>query len=129
MRSHRTPSSRSFGLTFAGVFFALGLLGFTFKGEGHGWFAAGVVLVLVSVLMPRVLAPLKRQWLKLGHLLGAVINPIALGLVYLFAITLMGGILRIFKRDLLALRRDPACASYWIRREPGPAPQSMKEPF
>jgi hypothetical protein len=129
VRSHGTPSSRSFGLTFAGVFIALGILGFTFKGGGYGWFAAGFVLVLVSILMPRVLAPLKRWWLKLGHLLGAVINPVALGLVYLFAITLMGGVLRLFKRDLLSLRRDPACASYWIPREPGPAPQSMKEPF
>ena len=101
----------------------------TFGSGGLGWFAAGFFLLLISIFMPRVLAPLKRWWLKLGHLLGAVINPIALGLVYLFAITLMGGILRIFKRDLLSLRRDPASVSYWIPRQPGPAPQSLKEPF
>jgi hypothetical protein len=113
----------------SGVCLFLAILGFAFKGAGYGWLAAGAILLVVSVFVPRLLAPFKRLWLKLGHLLGAVINPIVLGLVYIFAITAMGGVLRLFRTDLLSLRRDPASASYWIPREPGPAPQSMKEPF
>ena len=129
MRSPKVASSRSFGRLFACVFFALGIFEFAYRDRGYGWFAAGFVLLLVSVFIPRVLAPLKRMWLKLAHLLGVVINPVVLGLVYVFAITLMGGVLRIFKKDLLSLRRDPARASYWIPRKPGPDPQSMKEQF
>ena len=129
MRSSKAASSRSFGLLFAGLFIALAIFEFAFRDQGYGWLAAGFVLLLISILIPRVLAPLKRMWLKLAYLLGAVINPIVLGLVYVFAIVLMGGVLRIFKRDPLSLRREPARASYWIPRKPGPDPQSMKEPF
>jgi hypothetical protein len=115
---------------FGGLFLALGAIDLVLKGRGYGWLAAGVVLSLVALFIPGVLTPLKRLWLRLSGLLSALVNPIILGLIYVCVFTLIGGLLRLFNRDVLSLRHDPASSSYWIPRNPaGPDPQSLKEQF
>jgi hypothetical protein len=130
MSSQRVASSRSFGLVMSGLFFAVGILHLVRGGTSYPWLIAGGVLLVISLLIPRVLAPLKRLWLKFGVLLAAVVSPVVLALVYVFSIVLIGGIIRLFKKDLLSLRQDPSRASYWIERDPaGPPPQSLKRQF
>ena len=131
MSSQRASSSRAFGLVFVAFFFAVGVLHVYYQGKGYAaWFAAGSVLLLVSLLMPRLLAPLKRLWLKLGALLAVIVSPVILALVYVLSITLIGLILRLFGKDLLSMRRDPSASSYWGARHPaGPDPQSLRRQF
>jgi hypothetical protein len=89
-----------------------------------------VVLAVISLTIPRVLAPLRRGWLKLGHVLGRFVNPVVLGLSYAFVIVPAGLLMRMFGRNALGLARDPAAATYWIRREAaGPDAESLKEQF
>lgn len=55
---------------------------------------------------------------------------VLLAILFFLVIAPIGLLLRLFGRDVLRLRRDPAAASYWIpRRPPGPAPDSMKSQF
>jgi hypothetical protein len=80
--------------------------------------------------MPRLLAPLKRIWLRLGGSLHALVSPVVLGLTYLFAVIPIGTLARLLGKDLLSLKRDPSTASYWIRRDHGgPTPDSLKDQF
>ena len=77
-----------------------------------------------------MLSALNRQWTKLGHLLGRVVRPLALGIVFYGVMTPLGSLMRLAGKDPLRLKRDSSAASYWIPREPpGPPPDSMSNQF
>jgi hypothetical protein len=124
-------SDRSFGVVFAVVF--LVIAGWPlWHGEALRWWAAGVaaVFALTAMVRPALLAGLNRQWMKLGVLLGKVVSPIALGLLFYGVITPLGVVLRLAGKDPLRLKFDRGADSYWIRREPpGPPPDSMTNQF
>ena len=124
-------SDRSFGVVFAVVF--LLIAGWPlWYGEAPRWWAAGVaaVFALIAMVRPALLAGLNRQWMKLGLLLGKVVSPIALGLLFYGVITPIGAVMRLAGKDPLRLKFDRGADSYWIRRQPpGPPPDSMTNQF
>jgi len=124
-------SSRSFGLLLAGVFLVLAALSYWGHGRFYAyWGTAGAAVLIVSILMPRVLAPLKRLWLRLGHVLHIIVGPVVLGLSYVVAIVPVGLLTRMFGKDLLAERWDRSAQSYWHKRPAGgPAPESLRDQF
>jgi Saxitoxin biosynthesis operon protein SxtJ len=127
----KTASSRSFGLLLTAFFAVLAAISYYAHGHAYRWWGAAAVLCLILALtMPRLLAPAKRLWLKLGHVLHLVVSPIVLGLTYVLAIIPVGGLIRLTGKDLLALKLERDAPSYWIRRDGGgPAPQSLKDQF
>jgi len=127
----KVASSRSFGLLFAAFFLIIGAINYWAQGHWYVfWAVLAAMFLAVALMMPRVLAPAKRLWLKFGKLLNRVVSPVVLGLVYLLAIVPVGALTRLFGKDLLSLRHDPAAGSYWIRRDlGGPAPESLKGQF
>lgn len=126
------PSNRSFGFLVAGIFAILS--GYAhYRGAGalivFGWLFAGVVDLLVVLLCPQVLTPFNRAWFKLGELLGKIVSPVVLGVIFFVLIAPVGLIARMLGRDELRLKRRP-CHSYWVNRDPlGPAPDSFKNQF
>jgi hypothetical protein len=82
------------------------------------WLVVGLVFVAVAFLWPGALAPLRWLWLKLGHLMSIVINPVVLSLMYVFAIVITGVLIRLCGKDLLSLKLKPQAATYWIKRNP-----------
>lgn len=124
-------SDRSFGFVFAAVFALTGLYNAWHGGRLWLWLVlvAGGFLA-VALIRPAVLAPLNKLWTKLGLLLGAIVNPIVLGLLFFLVFTPMALIARLVGKDFLRLKRRPEAKSYWILREPpGPEPASMKDQF
>jgi hypothetical protein len=124
-------SNRSFGLLIGGVL--LLVTGLHYWKERSGffvWLIVAAIFIAISLLMPRTLAPLRRLWLKLGHLMSIVVSPIILALVYVLAIAVTGVLIRLFGKDLLSLKLKPAEASYWIKRDPpGHEFKSLEDPF
>lgn len=124
-------SDRSFGLVFAAVFLIIGLWPL-WHGAGLRWWSVGVAaaFAVVAVVAPRVLAVPNRLWMKLGLLLGKIVSPIALGILFYLVFMPVGMVMRLVGKDPLKLKRDPAAASYWVDREPpGPPPTSMTNQF
>jgi hypothetical protein len=124
-------SDRSFGLVFAAVFAVIAfwpLLG----GHAARWWAAAVAVAfaLVAMTAPALLAAPNRLWMKVGLLLGKIVSPIALGLLFYGAITPLGFAMRWTGKDPLRLKLDAQAKTYWIKREPpGPPPESMTNQF
>jgi len=88
------------------------------------------LFLLLAVLVPRVLAPANRLWTKFGLLLHHIVSPLALGVLFFLVVTPTGLLMRLFGKDPLRLRFDPAADSYWIKRDPpGPAADSLKNQF
>ena len=124
-------SDRSFGLVFACVF--LIIAGWpVFQDSSPRWWAAGVgvLFAVIALAKPVKLAPLNRLWTKLGGLLGKVVAPIALGILFYVVVTSFGILMRLAGKDPLHLKREPSAKSYWVlRHPPGPPRDSMTNQF
>jgi len=124
-------SDRSFGVVFTVAFALIAFLPL-WRGESPRWWAAGVAVVFASITLarPALLAAPNRLWTKLGVLLGKVVAPIALGVLFYGVIAPLGLVMRLAGKDPLRLKLDRAADSYWITREPpGPLPDSMNNQF
>lgn len=123
-------SDRTFGLVMAGFLALIALINSWHAGRLWPWELALAVLLLAAALIkPSVLHPLNRLWMKLGLLLHMIVNPIVMGLLFFGTIWPTGIVMRMRGRDLLRLKREPAANSYWIAREPGPRPETMRDQF
>jgi hypothetical protein len=129
MRS-KTASSRSFGYLIAFVLALVGGLHYWAQGAGHiGWLVVAAVFLAIAIVMPRLLLPLKRLWLKLGHVLHVVVSPIFIGVLYVSSIVSVGLLMKLFGKDGLSLKRSSAASSYWVKRDGGPSRESLRNQF
>jgi len=124
-------SERSFGVVFAIVFIIIGTAPLIRGGELRLWslLAAGIFLGL-GLLAPRVLRPLNILWFRFGLLLGRIIAPIVISLLFFIAVTPTALVMRLLRKDLLSLKIDRKAKSYWIDRSKTDNPMgSMKNQF
>jgi len=110
-------SNRSFGLLFFIIFIAVGLWPII-KGE-----EANIYLILISLFFlifglinSKILSPFNKVWIKFGEILGLIIAPIIMALVYFIILTPISLILRMFGKDLLGLKFLKKQDTYWIKR-------------
>lgn len=108
------PSNRRFGLFFTGVF---AISGAYFSSEDN--MTAAVISVGLSVLMLATslfkadnLAPLNKAWMRFGLLLGKIVSPIVLGILFFGVFTAIGFGMRLFGRDELRLNIKSR-SSHW----------------
>jgi hypothetical protein len=121
-------SNRRFGSILGAaciVVYALGV----WYGSGHvAWLVAAAFVLLITVLMPRILQPLKGLWMKVGGLLHKVVSPVLLSLFYFLGVVPIGLIMQMLRMDPLRLK--PNKKTYWVERKPpGPEPETMAELF
>ncbi len=127
----RGSSDRSFGIVFAVFFAFLGLAPLWKHAPLRPWsLALSGLFLAVGLLRPTLLHPLNQAWIKLGLLLGRIVNPIVMGLLFFIVVAPTALIFRMLGKDPLRLKLNSSASSYWIeRRPPGPAPQTMSNQF
>lgn len=130
-RAGGQSSDRTFGLLFAAVFFTIALIPLHHHLPIRYWaLAVSGIFLGAAVLTPSLLGPVNRLWTALGLLLGRIVSPVALGILFFCGFVLWGWIVRRAGKDLLRLQRRPTLKSYWIVRSPsGPSPESLKNQF
>jgi hypothetical protein len=124
-------SDRTFGFFFAALL-AIAAGYALWKGASWGWLCAvsAALLAAVASAAPHALRPANRLWFALGMLLGRIVNPIVIGLMFFVVVTPVGLLMRLFGKRPLSLRFDARAETYWIERKPrGPAPESMRDQF
>ena len=111
-------SNKSFGLLFFVVFLILGLWPLK-NGESLNFYfiTASVVFLILGLLNSKFLSPLNKSWIKLGEILGFIIAPIVMALVYFVILTPVSIIVRVFGKDLLGLKFLKKKDTYWIQRK------------
>lgn len=112
------PSNRRFGLFFAAVFLTAAAY-FKYTDAGRATFfaiAAFLSFLIIAIVCPRLLSPLNRLWANLGLMLGMLISPIVLGMIYFVLFTPLAVLMRFYGRDELRLRFVER-STYWVKRE------------
>jgi hypothetical protein len=126
----RLSSDRSFGLVFAVFFSLIGLWPLWRGGPIRIWsLVVSAIFLVAALLSPRILRPLNKAWSRFGLLLGRIISPIVLALMFFLLFTPGALLFRILRKDLLLLKRTSG-DTYWIRRTPpGPSPETIVNQF
>ena len=125
------PSNRKFGQFFTFVF---AILAFWFYWRHDSALTPLFISIsgcfgLVTIIAPILLQPLNHIWFLLGKLLGKIVHPVVLGLLFFILLTPVSLVSRLFRRDELKLKKR-FIQSFWIERVPiGPAPESFKNQF
>ena len=113
----KISSNRSFGLLFFIVFALIALWPLMSGGQLRIWpVPISLIFLVLGLLNSKLLGPLNSIWVKLGELLGRIIAPIVMAIIYFTILTPIGLLMRLTGKDLLKLKFLKK-NSYWIRRE------------
>ena len=123
----KISSNRSFGIVFFVVFLLITIYPLTHGGDIRIWSATiSFVFLVLGLFNSKILTPLNKLWFKLGILLGKIISPIIMGIIFFLVVTPIGIMMRIFGKDVLNLKYNKN-QSYWIEKN-GPK-SKMKNQF
>ena len=115
---HKKSSNRSFGILFFLVFLGFGLWPLTKELSPNIYLIIiSVVFLVLGLLNSKLLSPLNEIWIKFGEILGRVIAPLIMALVYFLILTPISLLVRAFGKDLLGLKYSKQQNSYWIKRK------------
>ncbi len=113
----KIPSNKSFGIVFFVVFVVIAFYPLINQEESRLWaLVTALIFLILGLINSSLLTPLNLLWLKFGMLLGKVVSPIIMGLVFFGVVTPTGLIMKLFNKDLLKLKRKDN-KSYWIERK------------
>ena len=79
--------------------------------------SSSLIFLFLGLMNSRILSPLNNIWVKFGKILGMIIAPIVMALVYFVFLTPISLIVRIFGKDLLGLKFNKKQDTYWIERK------------
>ena len=109
---------REFGLVMSLAFTIIGSLSFWKWKAVTKVFLACLCLTSVflplGLLAPRTLVKPERYWMIFAEKLGSVMTVVIMGLTYLFLVVPIGLLMRLIRKDLLALKIDKSQNSYWV---------------
>ena len=115
---HKKSSNKSFGILFFLVFFVFGLWPLTKEMNPNVFLIIiSIIFLILGILNSKVLSPLNNLWIKLGEILGKIIAPVVMALVYFLILTPISLLVRAFGKDLLGLKYLKQQNSYWIKRK------------
>ncbi len=110
-------NNKSLGLLFFFVFIIISFWPLLNGGNVRIWsIVIAIIFLTLALVKPQILNPLTKLWIKFGELIGKIISPIVIGLIYFVILTPIGLLMRIFNKDLLNLKFSKE-SSYWIKRE------------
>jgi len=75
----------------------------------------GLIFLILGILNSKFLTPLNKLWFKFGLLLGQIISPIVMGIIFFLVVTPIAFIMRLLGKDVLRLKKK-SDNSYWIKK-------------
>ena len=111
-------SNRSFGLVFFVVFLIISF--WSFRGNLNEIsilpFFIAIIFLILGLMKSKLLTLLNKIWFRFGIILGAIIAPIIMAIIFFLVVTPIGLLMKIMGKDLLKKNYDKAAKSYWIKR-------------
>ena len=110
-------SNKSFGIVFFVFFLIISFYPLINGNNIRIWalVISGLFLFL-GLINSKILNPLNRIWFKFGILLGKIVSPTIMGLIFFLVVTPIGILMRIIKKNFLNLKFDDS-KSYWVKKD------------
>ena len=110
-------SNRSFGIVFFIVFLVIFLWPMLSGNDLRFWaLIVSFIFLILGLLNSKLLSPLNKLWFKFGILLGNVISPLVMCIIYFAVVTPIALLLKVFNKDILSLKKNKN-VSYWKKKE------------
>tara|TARA_Y100000389_G_C17034081_1_gene304856 strand:- start:84 stop:467 length:384 start_codon:yes stop_codon:yes gene_type:complete len=123
----KISSNRNFGIVFFVVFILIGLYPLINQNEIKTWaILISLIFLVLGLLNSKILNPLNKIWFEFGILLGKVISPLIMGVIFFLVVTPTGMLMRLLNKDLLKLKFNNK-STYWVEKK-GPK-SKMKNQF
>ena len=112
----KISSNRSFGIVFFVVFLLVALYPLIHAEEIRLWsLIISIIFLILGLLNSKILGPLNKIWFKFGILLGKIVSPLIMGIIFFLVVTPIGLIMRLLGKDLINLKYNNN-KSYWIEK-------------
>ena len=112
----KISSNRNFGIVFFIVFLIIAFWPLLNSNEINYWsLAISITFLILGWANSKILTPLNKIWFKFGILLGNVVGPIVMGIIFFLIVTPTSIIMKILGKDLLNLKKNNN-NSYWIEK-------------
>ena len=113
----KLPSNRNFGIIFSIFFLIVALWPLLNQNEIRIWsLVISFLFFVLGLFNFKLLTPLNKLWLKFGIILGNIISPVIMGIIFFLVVTPTALIMRIFKKDILKLKKN-SNNTYWIIKD------------
>ena len=120
-------SNKSFGIVFFVVFLLISLYPLINNENIRIWsLIISLIFLILGLLNSNLLSPMNKLWFKFGILLGRIISPVVMGIIFFFVVTPIALIMKLLKKDILNLKFNNN-KTYWIEKS-GPK-SKMKNQF
>ena len=117
MKKNILPSNRNFGIVFTVVFLIVSFWPLLKGGDLRYWsLIISFIFFVLALINSKLLTPLNKIWMKFGLLLGKIVSPIVMGIIFFFVVTPTGIIMRLLGKDLLNLKKNNQ-NTYWIKKD------------
>ena len=114
---NKKNSNRTFGILFFIVFFTIGIWPILDNADLRWWsIITSLIFLFFGIINSKILTPFNRIWIKIGELLGKVLAPIVMSMIYFLIVTPMAIFLKLLRKDLLKIKFTPV-TTYWIKRD------------
>ena len=123
----KISSNRSFGLVFFVVFLIISIYPVFYSEDLRVWSAiVSLVFLILAIINSKILTPLNKIWFRFGILLGKIVSPIVMGIVYFAVVFPTSLIMKSLGKDLLKLKKNKE-KTYWVKSTSSKS--SMKNQF
>ena len=113
----KLPTNRNFGIVFSIVFLIIALWPLLKQNDVRLWsLSISGIFFALGLLNSKLLLPLNKIWFKFGILLGSIIAPIVMGIVFFLVVTPTGFIMKLLRKDLLNLKKNEK-ETYWLDKD------------
>jgi len=126
----KLPSNKKFGFFFTIIFILLTSVFYFNESFVWAYFFASTssIFLIITIVNANILRPLNKLWMYLGLILGLIISPIVLGIIFFGIFTPIALLMRITGRDELRLKLKNK-TSHWISRDETIRVESFEKQF
>ena len=124
------PTNRKFGFFFTFIFAVVAA--YFYYSANVSWanvfIGAASIFLLITLIKSDALLPLNKLWMRFGLILGMLVRPIVLGIIFFGLFTPIAMLMRLSGRDELRLKFRQE-VSHWITRSEPIKSESFKRQF
>ena len=126
----KLPSNHKFGFFFSTIFLLASLYSYYIDSEIMVYILGTLcgMFLVITIINAKILLPLNKLWMKFGILLGMIVSPIIMGIIFFGIFTPIAILMRFSGRDELRLRFKNH-KTHWINRKNLTKMDSFKKQF